>query len=179
MDTLESISHQASPIGGIFSGMKGVTPLVMLQPSMTTVSLAVATINIVLYLIVLRWGMATLNNPKCPCGKDWKLKYILFFPPLAILTAFIAIAWLSTSVDAKSIYGISGIMLALTAGWILLIVSGYKYLNELSVRKCTCATSDMIGDEALQVYTAVKVAWFIMIAILVISVAYLSVKTRT
>ncbi len=175
MDTVESISHHVSPIAGMFGGVKAFE---IMQPPLMTISLAVATINIVLYLLVLRWGLTILNNAKCPCAKSWKLKYILLFPPIAIMTAFMTLTWMSSSSgDTNELFGAGGIMIALAVGWIVMIVTGYRYLNDLSVNQCRCATTDMIGDEALQVYTAVKVAWIVMILILAVSGVYFA-KTR-
>lgn len=164
MNAVESISNQASPLVSL------IAKSTVAHVPLATVSLAVATINVVLYLLILKWGMTIKNNPKCACAQDWKLNYIMFFPPVAIITALVAVTWMASS---SSISGPSGLMTLLAIGWIILIVSGYKYLNDLSVSKCTCATSDMIGDEALQVYTAVKVAWFVMLIIVTFAGSYM------
>lgn len=164
MNAVESISQQASPLVSL------VTKTTMEHVPLATVSLAVATINIVLYLLILKWGMTIKNDPACACAKSWKLNYIMYFPPLAILAAVAAITWFASS---SSIIGPSGLMTILAIGWVIMIVAGYRYLNDLTISKCTCATSDMIGDEALQIYTAIKVAWLVMLLIISVSGAYI------
>ncbi len=165
MNAVESISQQASPLVSM------ITKTTLEHVPLATVSLAVATINIVLYFLILKWGNTIKNDPKCACAKNWKLNYIMFFPPLAILAAVAVITWFATS-DSSSIIGPSSVMTVLAIGWIIMIVAGYRYLNDLTVSNCTCATSDMIGDEALQIYTAIKVAWLVMLVIIALSGAY-------
>jgi hypothetical protein len=155
------------------SGASSALGCLFSNPSLMVLIMSVALVNLVLYLLIVNWAMAIYKNKDCACGKDWRLKYIAIYPLAALVAVLVGSYFLGNregSTAVLSMYGI--LLLLLTAGWLVFVAQAYYYVNDLVSKGCTCATSNMIGDEALQVYVSLKVAWWIIIALSVVSAAY-------
>lgn len=177
MDYLHKFSKHMSPLGSLVSGdsTHGIHSILQ-HPSLLILMLAIAVVSIVLYLLILNWGVTISRDPKCECAKDWRLKYIMLFPPIALIVVMFG-AYLMASYN--SIIAPSTLLLVVMAGWIFLIVNSYKYINGLVVNNCNCATYNMMGDEALQIYTSLKVAWGFIIVLAIVAGAFFAARTSS
>ena len=156
----------------------GSNPLIKaLQSQMTpflTFFLTIAIINIVLYLVILNWAVVVKKDPDCGCAKDWKLDYALWYPPIAVVLSLILSIVVAKAKGSALLN--SAVSVALFAGWFALVVNVYKYVNNLYIKKCTCATSGMIGDEALQIYASLRVAAWAIMMLVAIASSYIAYK---
>jgi hypothetical protein len=174
-----TLAARANPLVDLVGGSANAAALAgaVYQPQLWTVMLLVAIVNIVLYALILNWALAISRDPKCECAKDWRLKFCVAFPPLAFV---VGIASLMLMVHRPQWARASLAMVgAIAIGWLVLIVNAYKYVNGLVTRGCVCATNGMIGDEALQVYASFKVAWSLLILVLIGGVAYAAYAPRS
>lgn len=175
---MKFITEHVSPLTDLVT-RKGAPAILALaeQPAAWTVMLLVSVINVVLYILVLNWTIAVLKDKKCTCAHDWRLKYAAIFPPVSLAVALFTAYLTARGIDSGNILGLASIMMMLLfAGWVLFVYIAYSYVNDLVKKNCTCATTNMMGDEALQVYTSIQVAWWVIAAVGAISVTYIAVK---
>jgi hypothetical protein len=145
---------------------------VLSHPAMWAVLLAIAVINATLYVLILNWALAVRKDPKCACAKDWKLTYCMVFPPVAMALTLLATWALSSAPSTHAMYAMLAVLAALVVGWVVLAISAFRYVNKLARTDCACATSHMIGDEALQVFAALKVAWWGVLSLILLSTGF-------
>lgn len=154
------------------SALGRISDTVKTNPAFLVLMLIVTLVNVTLYAMVLNWANAVLKDPRCACANDWRLRYIVCFPPVALLAVLAVAALGSRMSGAAALNAAIAVMLGVAVGWGLLIFSSYRYVNDLVRKGCTCATTNMVGDEALQVYASFKVAWFVVTGLVVASAAY-------
>jgi hypothetical protein len=179
MSLAATLAARANPLVDLVGGSRNAAALVgaVHQPQLWTIMLLVAIVNIVLYMLILNWALAIRRDPKCDCAKDWRLTFCVAFPPLAFV---LGIASMMLLVKRPHLAWVTMAMVgAIAAGWLVLIVNAYKYVNGLVTKGCSCATNGMIGDEALQVYASFKVAWSMLILALVGGVGYVAFAARS
>jgi hypothetical protein len=125
-------------------------------------------LDITLYIVFASWLRKVLDNEKCQCSKDWRARYILIFPIVAIVFTVINLV-LSGFINAETltqnmIYGIYGLFIfaavAIFVGWILFMVFSTQYTAKLKSRHCDCATKNENGDDVLEGFTTYKIVMF-------------------
>lgn len=146
------------------------------HPAVWYLALTVSIVNVILYVLILNWAQAIINDPKCTCARDWRIKYVVYFPPLALLAGVLVAACVTGGLVSSYVAVV--VTAAVFLGWVWLIRNAFTYVNDLHRTKCTCATSDMIGDEAMQVYASLKVAWWAVLAILATTAGYALSRKR-
>lgn len=119
--------------------------------------------NLLLYTLVFNWS-SRLDQTKCMCSKDWRRTFAVVYPPIAVAITLIScfVSLYGTRVPHTLLLTVAG---AVLIGWIVMGVGALTYLNDLVKKGCMCAKQNTIGDEALEVYAAMKIAGILAAAL--------------
>lgn len=125
------------------------------------IKIALFIANVVLYVKTFEWiRQLDHNRAQCACAQNWRKDYILWFPPLSLLTMLV-IVFLPPALS--SVLGI-----VMLTGWVMFVLSALGYVELLRDKKCACAT-DGTGDEILHIFAYMPViGWSISIVFVLI-----------
>lgn len=133
-------------------------------------SLALIALNI--YILVYLFRLESIG---CDCAMDFRrayaIAYLIVSMVYSVTVAIVMHVFSNTSVGARLDGRVPGIVLGvmslvmLIAG-ILYVVFGVQYINRLRDEKCAC--SQALARDVWQVVLYIKIAFYILIALLVI-----------
>jgi hypothetical protein len=166
MMTRRASKSAAAPAGiddemPAFKGVLGATA------ALVVVNIILLIAHVILYFNTYTWIKNMGGSDKqggCACSDDWRKQYVLWYPPIAFLTALVTAA-LGPFNTASFV-----ISFILVTGWIIFVVAAMGYVKYLREVNCTCATSGT-GDEMLQAYAYLPIVGWAVSIIFIILVA--------